>query len=951
MTGSATQPHDEVSFGPFCLIEGERLLTRDGEPVELGARAFDVLIALVSRPNEPVSKRELMAAVWPDVSVEEGSLRFHIAGLRKALGDGKNGARYITTLAGRGYCFVAPISRSSAHRNAVTDDAAPPRTNLPGRLARMVGREESVRALSDQLLATRFVTIVGAGGVGKTTVAVSVAHDLVERFAGAVLFADFGALSDPSLVPASIASMLGLSVGSDDPVPGLMSHLRDKRMLLVLDNCEHVIAAAAELAARIHPSAPQIHILATSREALRVEGEQVYQLSTLAFPPEDMALASIEALRFPATQLFVERAAASGASAEISESDAAIVADICRKLDGVPLAIELAAGRVAAFGLKQTADLLDQHLSLLWAGQRTAPPRQKTLQATLDWSYSLLTEMERVVLRRLAVFVGHFTIDAALAVVTDEAIDQAHLFGAIDSLVAKSMVATRPTGGMMRYRLLETTRAYALRLAVDETEQATLAERHATYYARWLKHTAAEWPAVSNPAERAPVLYGLANVRAALAWCFGASGNAALGVELAAAAAPVFLAMSLLAECHRWSERALIALGATAHAGREEMQLQAALGLSLMFTRGSRDEARAAMTRSLEIAEIRGEALDQLQVLGPLQMFHLRIADFKTAVQYGRRCKAIAATIDDPDALTLARSLLGVSLHLTGDLAEARIELEAALTNGPDCLRGSTDYLGFNGPNIASIVLARVLWLQGYPEQAIARARQAVRDAAALDHPVTLSIALIWAVSVFLWTGDLDDAEEHIERFLSRAESNSLGPYVAVGRGFQGELAIRRGDAKRGIEELQSCLQALHRARYEMLTAAFNISLAQGLASTGRHAESLALIDGTMELVEEHGALTYMPELLRVKGNVLRFGSDSMDDEAQSCFRHSLELSRQQGATAWELRAAVDLAALLADQGRRKESRATLQPVLDKFDEGLDTADLMAAQRLLVRLS
>src|SRR5262245_4113212 len=486
---SAAQARDVISFGPFSLIATERLLTKGGVPVELGARSLDILIALVSRPNDTVSKRDLLAQVWPDVTVEEGSLRFHMASLRKALGDGQNGARYITTLAGRGYCFVAPVSRSNDRNNGHGHAAPPtaadfPHANLPSRLARMVGRADDVAALSTHLMATRFVTIVGAGGVGKTTAAVAVAHDLSKTFAGAVLFVDLGMIGDPELVATAAASMLGLPVRSDDATPGLIAYLRDKRILLVLDTCEHLIDAVAALASRIFMEAPQAHIMATSREALRVEGEHVYRLDPLGCPPDHAGLTAADAQTFAATQLFMERAAASGARLDFSDAEAAIVASICRKLDGVALAIELAARRVEAYGLEQTATLLDQRLTLQWHGPRDAPPRQRTLHATLDWSYGLLSELERAVLRRLAVFLGHFTMDAALAVATSATVDQAQVFSAIDSLIAKSMLATRPIGATMRYRLLDTTRAYALEISIDAAEVADLATRHAGYYRR-----------------------------------------------------------------------------------------------------------------------------------------------------------------------------------------------------------------------------------------------------------------------------------------------------------------------------------------------------------------------------------------------------------------------------------------------------------------------------------
>src|ERR1700682_47382 len=594
MMTPAALAREVISFGPFSLVTSERLLTREGAPVELSARALDILIALLSRPNEVVSKNDLLAQVWPDATVEEGSLRFHIVNLRKALGDGKHGARYITTLTGRGYCFVAPISRSSDQGQVLQGKALAaatvsfPQANLPGRLIGMVGRDDDVLKLSARLNAARFVTIVGSGGVGKTTVAVAVGHHLIEAFSGAVLFVDLGMLNDPVLVATAVASMLGLSVQSADVAPSLIAYLRDKRIFLILDTCEHLIDAVAALASSIFNAAPQVHILATSRETLQVEGEHVYRLDPLACPPDDTGITAAVAQTFPAPKLFVERAVASGAHLELNDAEAAIVVGICRKLDGVALAIELAARRVEAYGLHQTAALLDQRLTLLWVGPRTAPPRQKTLHATLDWSYGLLSETERQVLRRLAIFVGHFTLDAALAVVTSATLDQAGVFGAIDSLVAKSMVATRPVGAMMRYRLLDTTRAYALEMSIDDSEAADLAVRHATYYRRWLEQAGTEWSTLSTGVERAPHFAGLNNVRAALEWCFGVNDNAEIGVGLAAAAAPVFLTMSLLPECHRWSERAILALDDATRGGAEEMHLQACLGISSMAMDGER---------------------------------------------------------------------------------------------------------------------------------------------------------------------------------------------------------------------------------------------------------------------------------------------------------------------------------------------------------------------------
>ena len=481
MTTPAAQIEKTISFGPFSLAASERLLTKDGAPVELSGRPYDILLALLSRPNEVISKSDLMAQVWPGINVEEGSLRFHVATLRKTLGDRKNGARYISTSTGRGYCFVAPVSRSSDRNQSISDVASGFSATLPVQLTRMVGRDDDILKLSTQLNTTRFVTIVGAGGVGKTTVAVAVGHQLLDTFGGAVLFADLSMLNDPKQVPKAIGSMLGLSVQSNDAMSRLLRHLRDKRILLILDTCEHLVEAVAELTSEIFAAAPDVHLLTTSREVLQVDDEYVYRLGTLAFPTDDHALTATNILAFPATRLFVERAIARGAQFDFSDAETAIVASICRKLDGVPLAIELAARHVESYGLVQTAALLDQRPALLCLYSRGGPPRQKTLQATLDWSYGLLSELERTVLHKLAAFPGYFTLDAALAMATSTTLDHLVFLSALDSLVAKSMVATCSMGSLMRYRLLDTTRVYALEINTAENKQGDQASRHTSY--------------------------------------------------------------------------------------------------------------------------------------------------------------------------------------------------------------------------------------------------------------------------------------------------------------------------------------------------------------------------------------------------------------------------------------------------------------------------------------
>ena len=946
---AAAKPGGVVSFGPFTLVESERLLTRDGVPVELGGRAMDVLLALISRANTVVSKQELMLLAWPGVIVSDGSLRFQITMLRQALGDGKDGARYITSIVGRGYCFVAPLTRPAVGTADVPDLACPVEPGLPSRQPGLVGRDEDLPAISLQLQRCRFVTIVGSGGVGKTTAAVHIGHDLLASFGDAVFFIDLAALSDASLVPTAIASMLRLSVRSTDPVPSLLAYLRDKRMLLVLDNCEHVADAAALLAEKISQAAPGVHILATSREPLRAQGEHVHRLEPLASPPDQPGISVRDVLAYPAARLFVDRAGASGAALDLEDSDARVVAAICRKLDGVPLAIELAARRVVTYGLHQTAALLDERLTLSWPGQRTAQPRHQTLQATLDWSYQLLDDAERDVLCQLPVFVGNFSLDAARQVVVAPASSQEQVVAAIANLAEKSLLAVHRSGGRVLYRLLESTRAYALSKAGEELVHAA-SLRHALYFRDRLERLATSDGAFSRDAGRAADGADLGNVRAALEWCFGPAGATELGIALAAAAVPAFMAMSLLAECRRWSERALGELSDATRGSPAEMNLQAALGLSQMFTRGNSEQVRHALERSLEVAQALGDAESQVQLLARLQIFHERIGDFVASLGYAHRGAEVAATIDDPTARATADSLVGLCHHLTGNQSMARPLLEAAIAGAVHPAHGSTIYSGFDHANRASIALARTLWLQGYPTQAVAVAQQAVDDARRLDHPVTLCIALIWAVSVYLWVGDLARAERDIDSFIAYAESHSLTPYLAVGRGVKGELAVKRGDTQRGVEAIERCLVELHESRYELLTTAFNLSLAEGLTMAGRASEALSLLDETLASVHANGDLYTLPELLRVKARALRSMPGHRQEEAEDILVQSLDRSRKQGARGWELRTAMDIARLWSEAGRIQEAAALLRGVLGSYSEGFETADLLEAASLLARV-
>ena len=557
-----------ASFGPFRLHATERLLEMNGTPLKIGSRALDILITLLEHAPEVVSKRDLIRRVWGQLVVDEVSLRVHVAALRKRLGDGDSSVSYVTNIPGRGYCFTGEVSWAEAQ--ATPRKARTTASQLPREPLLMVGRDDAVRELTALLKKQRFVSIVGAGGIGKTTIALTLAHRMLREFQGAVHFLDLGAVEDARLLASLLASQLGLVTVSDQPLPVILTHLREQRMLLVFDSCEHLIETVAALTENIFRDAPQVHILVTSREALRAEGEQVHHLPPLECPPHTESLTAAQALGFPAVQLFVKQVAHSGHAFELTDADAPIVAEICRRLDGIALALELAASRVGVHGVRGTASLLDKQFRLLWRGRRTALPRHQTLSATLDWSYNLLSRTEQLVLRRLAVFVGGFSLEAALDVAA-ESLDPAELTETLATLVDKSLVTSDGTTAM-RYRLLDTTRAYAWQKLTESGEDLKILRRHCEHMIHALEQFGATIWALPSPESIDFFVSNLSNLRAALEWSFSDQGDSGLGAKLAGASASLFFQADLMPECAAWTERAVGALDTLSKGTRLELE-------------------------------------------------------------------------------------------------------------------------------------------------------------------------------------------------------------------------------------------------------------------------------------------------------------------------------------------------------------------------------------------
>ena len=903
---------------------------------------------LAQSAGKLVTKDELMSRIWPGTIVMENTLQVHVAAIRKALGPHRT---LLKTESRRGYRLLGnwtlrqrDAAEPSAGLKQIRADVAAPATNFPAAVSRLVGRSAAVQKLQTLVSAYRIVTLTGPGGIGKTALALEAARHVIGEFADGGGLVELASLSDPGLVPSAVAGVLGLKLGSSTISPETVAHaIAGKRLLLVVDNCEHVIDAAARLAETLVRQCPHITILATSREVLRIEGEHVYRVPPLEVPTTEQ-LASADILGHGAPQLFVARAAELASDFSSDPRSMRTIAEICRQLDGIPLAIEFAAARASTLGVRQVAAALRDRFAVLIDGRRTAFPRHRTLRATLDWSYDLLPKPERLLLQRLAVFSGSFPLVAAQAVVGGGKAAEAEIADGLLNLVAKSLVTSDSSSGTSHFRLLETTRMYALSKLTESGELGAFSRRHAEYYQVLLESIENEWEKRSLP------LAHVDNVRTALAWCFDDNGDRAIGVRLAGAATPVFLAMSLLAECHRWSERGLLALDEATRGSIREMHLQTSFGISSMQTRGENDTARAALSRSLAIAEARGDVLNQVGLLGMLSMFEVRDGDFKMSLHYARLSQAVGYTDKDSAAMALANSILGRALQFVGEHDESRQELEASFRYWSASRHASEVYLGLDHHILVGIGLARSLWLQGHPAQAMDRVRQTIKDAERKNHPASLGLALSWAPGMFVWNGDYSSAEEHTEWLSSHAEAHALGPYLAVARGYRGMLAVGRRDARRGIEDLQDCLEQSHAMRYEMLNTDFALALAKGLVSIGDSGEALALVDETISLIEARGDLVHMPEALRVRGSVLVSISQDRAHEAEMCFVRSLGWSRRQGARSWALRTAVDLAALWTARGERERARALLQPIVEPFTEGADTADLKAAGQLLAAL-
>jgi predicted ATPase/DNA-binding winged helix-turn-helix (wHTH) protein len=933
---------------------GRRELRSRGIPVPLGGRAFEVVTVLVQSASEFVTKDDLMDRVWPGATVGEGTIHVHISAVRKALGPDR---AMLKTASGRGYRLLGnwmPQQRETTaapvYSFLTRTSGTPAPNNFPPLITRLVGRAAACQSVRDLVSAYRVVTLTGPGGIGKTSLAIKAVRYLLSDFEDGGWLVELASLSDPGLVPSTVAAALGLKLTGEISAASVARAVGGKHLLVVLDNCEHVIDAAANLAETLTRLCPRTTIVATSREVLRIDGESVYRVPPLEVPAPGHA-APDYIMQYSAVELFVARTKALNAGFSPHAEDLASIAAICRQLDGMPLAIELAAASAAALGIAQVSTGLRDRFALLTRGRRTALPRQRTLRATLDWSHELLPDTERRLLRRLAVFPGGFTVDAAAAVMVDAGLDAATVADCIANLVTKSLIALDPTPSVTRWTLLETIRAYAIEKLAESDESDDAQRRHAAFFRDLFTPRAEGARSSLSDEDLARCVREIDNVRAALDWSFSQAGDPAIGIDLTAAYAPVWQHLSLMIECRERCERALLGLEPLVTANmRLRMELQMALAAAIFITMGPPEQAKTLLTVALETADALNDLHAQTRALSTLISIYASRGDYGKAQTAAERFEQIARRIGDPIHLRFAYQQRGTTLLWGGRPREAQQYFERILRlpTAPGDRQGEI-YYNSNDHAVARAMLARALWMQGLTDQALHEARLSLEELHDTDHPLQLCRILHHGICrIATMTGDFATADREIARLIEVAKSLNAHLWQTVGYFLKGKLLVERGEFAQGLPILRDAFETCDRTGWHISYDEFKSALALGFAGTGRLDEALVALNDAMAADSDGGHGWYAPELLRIKGEVLlQQAADQSALTAEDCFDQAAQMAREQGALFWELRIALSVARLRVSQGRRHEARAPLASVYDRFTEGFATADMQAARTML----
>lgn len=921
----------DFAFGPYRLLKDRRCVLVGDAVVRLGGRAFDLLVALLERAGEVMSRRELEEQVWPRTIVEETSLRVHISALRRAFGDGQQGARLIENVPGRGYCFVAPVLRGKAaalQAPTLTSHRRPALAVHP----QIIGRADALTQLKQNLQAHRLVTIAGPGGIGKTTLAHALVHDCSSHYQYGAAFVDLAPVRDGALVASTIAGALDLVISAQDPIRSLATALRDTSVLVVLDNCEHVIDETASLVEQLLAQTP-VHFLATSREAFNVNGECTHHLVPLALPGPEESVSARQAVQFSAIELFVTRAAAASEQGfTLDDDNVADVIALARQLDGLPLALELVAARVPSLGVRELSSRIGSHLSLVARGRRTAPARHQTLSAMLGWSYQLLSTPQQIVLRRLSIFCGSFGLEAALAVASDEQVGRPEVLEAILALATKSLISIDATQVPAAYRLLDTTRTFAAQKLHEAEAAGPVARRHALEMQKKLSVADADYDGMS----RAPWLTAhashVADIRAALDWCFSENGDLQIGIQVMVNALPLH-ELGLLAEQTVRIERALAYLRQL-KPPRPDLELR--LNLKLTWPSLEPDwsgrPTLAILSRATELAERVADPTSRIGARYCTWLSAFVNGDYLSATRTAEDALGIAQECEDAGGVVLAERLLAQCHHFMGDHGTARRLAERTLAR--EAYRLPPEYASAVPRGVSMrLVLARILWLEGFPDRAARMADECLALAEKAHCHAQLQTLGFAAIPIALWRGDMALADDMVHQMTAIARKGHSPYWGSWAHSFAAVIeSLRQGPPEGHAAPRMPVVQTINAKELDCIAS---------VAPSWHHAVSQnRLHSGACEWSSA--------EVLRKHGeHLLQHGNADASASAEEAFRRAMDIARRQGALSWELRAAMSLARTWTGNGRFAEASELVAPIHARFSEGFETADLRLARTLV----
>ena len=934
-------------FGDFRFVPSEQSLWHRDLRLHVGSRALDLLHLLVMRAGEPVGKDELVAFAWPRLFVHDSNLKVNIAALRRALRDADPDLSPIATVPGRGYRFTAPL-RVYGDDEALRDRARVPESGLPP-AGPIVGRDDVIASLQGRLSECGFLTVVGPAGVGKTTVAAAVAAGLSTRYKDGVRFVDLAAISDPQLVGPMVAAALGISGRWTNILAGIVEALRDREILLLLDNCEHVLSTASAIAEHLRTAVQGVAIVATSREPLRARAESVYRLSPLQCPDDEGSVSQASALAFPAVELFVRRAnEASGY--EFKDEDAPTIAAICRRLDGIALAIELAAPRLESGDPGTLLTLLERSIDPLEAGPRDVSPRHRTLLATLDWSYRLLSRNEARLLRLLSVFTASFSLADVIGLAGDGAEGPDEVARWTEGLAVKSLlsVAYRPEGPL--YRLLDMTRSFAGDRLARSGELGRAMAGYSRHILHLFEQAEAEWQWQPRDSWTAAYAHRMNDLRKAIEWAFGPEGDPEVGVRLTCAAIPLWDELSTVDESRSRVERALGRPDAVARCDPAvRMKLVSSYASGLNFSDNLGPSADAAWREAHQLARAVGNIDYQLRTLWGLGVLQSFTGRHQQALATLQQFVALAEREKEEPALADGARVELMAAFYCGDIAQAHKGLTALASERSASLR-RTRIVRFQVDRFVSVrvALAMTAWVTGDHKQAIAVLGEALQRCAALGHVVSHSNALAQsALPLAMWSGDTRQAQEHITALARNLALREIAIWQPVCRFYRGAIASASGDAS-GVDRMRLAVEELISNNFLVRVPLYLAMLAEADLGHGQVAlahESLAAAFERSEQQDEHWS---RPELLRVRA-LLQEDDGDLSGAAET-LTLAMRSAEQSGALSFKLRSGIVLARLWRRSGQGAAAAAMLDPLYARFDPNSAAADVREARGLLESL-